>query len=479
MAMPAASTPPRSRTVVSLVVASALFMENMDSTVIATSLPAIARDLFVDPLILKLAFTSYFLSLAVFIPISGWCADRFGARMIFRWAIAVFMVGSICCGAAHSLGWLVASRALQGLGGAMMVPVGRLVLVRIVPKNELVNAMAYLTVPALIGPIVGPPLGGFITTYMTWRWIFWINIPIGLLGLVLSTLFIPNIREERTDRLDVLGFFLSGIGLSTFIFGLTVLRQDLLSTEAKLAAIGTGIVCLGLYVAHARRVTAPILDLRLLRVATFRTNIFGGFLFRIGVGAVPFLLPLMLQVAFGLSPFQSGSLTFMSAAGALLMKFTAAPILRRFGFRPVLILNALVSSVVLAMSALFTAQTPALVIMAVLLFGGFLRSLQFTSLNAIAFADLTPAQMSRATSFVSVVQQVSASGGVVVGAFVLDVTRSLRGDMALTQPDFAVAFLVVGAISALSALVNATLPAEAGAEVSGHHNGRLPVAGKS
>jgi EmrB/QacA subfamily drug resistance transporter len=479
MAMPDASPPPRSRTVVSLVVASALFMENLDSTVIATSLPAIARDLHVDPVILKLAFTSYFLSLAVFIPISGWCADRFGARLIFRWAILVFMLGSISCGASHSLGMLVASRALQGLGGAMMVPVGRLVLVRIVPKSELVNAMAYLTVPALIGPIVGPPLGGFITTYLAWRWIFWINIPIGMLGLVLSTLFIPNIREERTDRLDVIGFFLSGIGLSTLIFGVTVLRQDLLSPQGKLAAIGTGIVCLALYVAHARRVAAPILDLRLLGVATFRSNIFGGFLFRIGVGAVPFLLPLMLQVAFGLSPFQSGSLTFISAAGALLMKFTAAPILKRFGFRPVLVLNALLSSAVLALSALFTAQTPAIVIMAVLLFGGFLRSLQFTSLNAIAFADLTPAQMSRATSFVSVVQQLSASGGVVVGAFVLDVTRSLRGDMALTQPDFAVAFLVVGMVSALSAIVNATLPAGAGAEVSGHHDGRLPAARKS
>jgi EmrB/QacA subfamily drug resistance transporter len=466
--MPDASTPPRSRLVISLVVASALFMENMDSTVIATSLPAIARDLHVDPVILKLAFTSYFLSLAVFIPVSGWCADRFGARTIFRYAIAVFMAGSIACGLAHSLGALVASRALQGLGGAMMVPVGRLVLVRLVPKSDLVNAMAYLTMPALIGPIIGPPLGGFITTYFTWRWIFWINIPIGLLGLVLSTLFIPNIRERNTDRLDVVGFLLSGIGLSTLIFGVTVLRQDILPLQIKLAAIAVGACCLSLYVAHARRTVAPIIDLRLLAVPTFRANILGGFLFRIGVGAVPFLLPLMLQVGFGLTPFQSGSLTFMSAAGALMMKFTAAPILRRFGFRPILTFNAILSSVVLAMSALFTAQTPALVIMLVLLVGGFLRSLQFTSLNAIAFADLAPEQMSRATSFVSVVQQLSASSGVVIGAFALDVTRSFRGDMSLTQPDFAIAFLVVGCVSALSALVNARLPAEAGAEVSGH-----------
>jgi EmrB/QacA subfamily drug resistance transporter len=450
-----------------LVVASALFMENMDSTVIATSLPAMAADLHQDPVVLKLAFTSYLLSLSVFIPVSGWCADRFGARTVFRSAIAVFMLGSVACAFAHSLGWLVGARALQGLGGAMMVPVGRLVVVRSIPKSDFVNAMAYLTVPALIGPIAGPPLGGLITTYFSWRWIFWINVPIGFLGIALSTLFIPNIREKDVGPLDVKGFLLSGLGLSVLVFGISVSGQSFLPLPLTAGLIAFGCVCLAAYVAHARRATAPIIDLRLLAVPTFRTNIFGGFLFRIGVGATPFLLPLMLQVGFGLSPFQSGTLTFMTAAGALLMKLTAAPILRRFGFRPVLVVNALISATLLAACGLFTARTPGFVIMAVLLTGGFFRSLQFTSLNAIAFADLVPAQMSRATSFVSVVQQLSVAAGVVIGALVLDVTRSLRGDMALAQPDFAVAFFVVAAISATSALVNAQLAADAGAELSG------------
>ena len=466
--MPDDQAPARFSVILPLVVASALFMENMDSTVIATSLPAMAKDLNEDPVILKLAFTSYLLSLAVFIPISGWCADKFGARTVFRAAIGVFMLGSVACGFANGLGWLVLARAAQGIGGAMMVPVGRLVLVRTIPKDQFIGALAYLTVPALIGPIVGPPFGGFITTYFHWRWIFWINVPIGCVGLVLSTLFIPNIREREVPALDVVGFLMSGIGLSALIFGITVAGQAFVPKPLAIAAAVGGLGLLVAYVAHARRTPHPILDLSLLSVPTFRTNVFGGFLFRVGVGATPFLLPLMLQVAFGLSPFQSGSLTFMTAAGALLMKLTAAPILRRFGFRRVLIVNALVSAVLLGACALFTAGTPGSVIMAVLLAGGFFRSLQFTSLNAIAYADLTPGQVSRATSFVSVAQQLSVSTGVVVGAFVLDRTRAFRGDLALTQPDFATAFLVVAAVSACSIFVNMRLSDEAGSEMSGH-----------
>ncbi|MBV9704756.1 MAG: MFS transporter, partial [Methylobacteriaceae bacterium] len=342
-------------------------------------------------------------------------------------------------------------------------------------REEIVQALAYLTIPALIGPILGPPVGGFITTYFHWRWIFWINVPIGALGIVLSTLYIPNIRERDVGPLDIKGFLLSGIGLSLLIFGITVYGQGLVPRSLTAAAIGVGGIGLVLYALHARRTPAPIIDLKLLNVATFRTNILGGFLFRIGVGAVPFLLPLMLQVGFGLSPLQSGSLTFMAAAGALMMKLTAAPIIRRFGFRRVLTLNAVWSALLLGLCALFTADTSSVVIMAVLLVGGFFRSLQFTALNAIAFADLKPAEMSRATSFVSVVQQLSVSTGVVVGAFVLDTTRSLRGDSALTQPDFGVAFAVVAAISATTALVNLQLAPDAGAEVSGHRRAPEPI----
>ena len=309
--------------VVPLVAAAALFMENMDATVIATSLPAIARDLNEDPVILKLAFTSYLIALAVFIPISGWAADRYGARNVFRGAIVVFTLASAACGLANSLEWLVAARAAQGIGGAMMTPVGRLILLRSVPKNQLVQALAYLTVPALIAPVIGPPLGGFITTYFQWRWIFWINIPVGVLGLVLASLYMPDLKAEKMPPLDIAGFLMSGIGLSSVIFGFTVMGRDMLPSFAAPALVIFGTLLIALYIRHARRTPHPILDLSLLNIPTFRQSMTGGTLFRMTIGAIPFLLPLLLQVGFGLDPFASGSLTFAAAAGAMLMKLTA------------------------------------------------------------------------------------------------------------------------------------------------------------
>ena len=346
---------------VTLIVAVALFMETMDSTVIATSLPAIAADLHQDPIALKLALTSYLLSLAVFIPLSGWMADRFGARTVFRAAIVVFTLGSALCGFAQGLGDFVLFRVIQGMGGAMMVPVGRLVILRTVPKAELISALAWLTIPALMGPVIGPPLGGFITTYISWRWIFWINIPVGLVGITLATLYVANIREEGLPPLDVKGFILSGIGLAGLAFGFTTIGQGLFPPAVIAGLFAAGIVGCTLYVRHARTAPAPLLDLDLLKVDTFFASVVGGFLYRIGVGALPFLLPLMLQLGFGLNPMQSGLLTFASAVGAVAMKTTAAPILRRFGFKRVLVTNAVVSSLFLAAIALFTAGTPALV----------------------------------------------------------------------------------------------------------------------
>jgi EmrB/QacA subfamily drug resistance transporter len=450
-----------------LVVASALFMENMDSTVIATSLPAIAADLKVDPVILKLAFTTYLLTLTVFIPVSGWCADRYGARNVFRAAIAVFTLGSVACGFAGSLETLIAARAVQGLGGAMMVPVGRLILLRTTPKSELVRALALLTMPALLGPILGPPVGGFITTYFHWRWIFWINIPAGLVGLALATIYMPDVQEERPPALDGLGFVLSGGGLSALVFGTTVVGRDVLPSYGAPALIALGVVLLALYVVHARRRANPILDLKLLDIETFRSGVIGGSIFRIGIGAVPFLMPLMLQVGFGLTPFQSGSLTFAAAAGALTMKFTAARILRRFGFRTALLVNGVISTVFLAGQGLFTRQTPHLVILAVLLAAGFFRSLQFTALNAISYSDIAQRDMGRATSLYSVAQQLSLAMGVACAAFVLEAAQHLRGDSALAVNDFAIAFFVIAVVSGLSIFSYLRLPADAGAEVSG------------
>ena len=306
----------RSTLLTALIIATALFMENMDGTVISTSLPAIAVDLHQDPIVLKLALTSYMLTLAVFIPASGWVADRFGARTVFCTAIVVFTLGSIACGASSSLRTLIAARVFQGLGGAMMVPVGRLVLLRTVPKSDLVNALAYLTVPALIGPVAGPPLGGFITTYFNWRWIFWINVPIGVLGVLLSLRFIANLREEEVPRFDFRGFVLSGVGLLSLISGLSAIGRGIAPIWAVATMIVVGAAALFAYVRHAGQNEDAILDLKLLRIPTFFSGVIGGLIFRVGIGALPFLLPLLLQIGFGLTPFESGSLTFATAAGS-------------------------------------------------------------------------------------------------------------------------------------------------------------------
>ncbi|MEO8672156.1 MAG: MFS transporter [Tahibacter sp.] len=449
-----------------LIVACALFIENMDSTVIATSLPAIARDLGTAPIALKLALTTYLLALAVFIPVSGWIADRFGARSTFMLAIGVFLVGSLCCAASGSLQSLVAARFVQGMGGALMVPVGRLVLLRSVPKNELVEALSWLTIPALIGPVIGPPLGGFITTYFDWRWIFVINLPMGVLGIVLAHRHIPDLREAP-GPLDWVGFALSGVGLALTMFGFSTLGRHLLPTWLAAAGLIGGIVALLAYTLHARRHPHPLLDLQLFRLSTFRAGVLGGSLFRIGIGATPFLLPLMLQLGFGLSPLQSGLLTFASAAGAMFMKTIAAGILRRYGFRRVLILNALVASALLAGYGLFRATTPHLLIIGTLLVAGCFRSLQFTSLNAISYADVDSARMGQASSLAGMMQQLSLSLGVAIGGYALEFSARISGLVDTAADNFALAFFIVGAISALSAWMMWRLPADAGAEMSG------------
>jgi EmrB/QacA subfamily drug resistance transporter len=450
-----------------LIVACALFMENMDSTVIATSLPAIAADIGTSPLTLKLAITSYLLSLAVFIPASGWTADRFGARAVFSIAIGVFMVGSIGCAMSSSVTDFVLARILQGIGGAMMTPVGRLVLLRSIDKSALVNAMAWVTVPALVGPVIGPPLGGFITTYLSWHWIFLINIPIGLLGILMALKFIDPIRSENPERFDLVGLLLAGIGVAGLAFGLSVAGLGLLPWQAVVGLIAIGAIAMGIYLRHAKTTASPVLDFSLMHLPTLRASLIGGFMFRLGIGALPFLLPLLMQVGFGLSPFKSGLVTFASAVGAMGMKTLAARIIRTFGFRPVMVINALVSSVFLAACALFTTSTPLLLIMIILIVGGFFRSLQFTAINTIAYSQVETDEMSRATTLVSVGQQLSLSAGVAVGAFAVEATMSSRHASGLEAGDFWPAFVVVSIISALSAYVFWRLPDDAGHEVSG------------
>ena len=319
-----------------IILAVALFMEQMDSTVIATSLPAIAADIGTSPIALKLAVTSYLVALAIFIPISGWMSDRFGAKNIFRLAIVVFVLGSIACGFSHTIQEFVFARFFQGIGGSMMTPVGRLLLVRGTPRNELVNAMAWLTIPALIGPIMGPPLGGFLTTYLSWHWVFWINVPISIIGIALVTKFLPE-GEPRSPRpMDFPGFFLSAIAFTGFVFGMSVISLPALPIWYGFITIAVGIGRRGdlpTPLQHAKRAKFPLLDPKMLRYPLFRAGILGGSNFRVGIGAIPFLLPLMLQLGFGLNPFQSGMITFVTAIGALSSKFGAQRMFRRYGFR--------------------------------------------------------------------------------------------------------------------------------------------------
>jgi len=450
-----------------LIVATALFIENMDSTAISTSLPQIAVDLGTEPIALKLALTTYMLALAVFIPVSGWVADRFGARRIFVAAIAVFLLGSLGCAASNGLGQLVAGRFVQGMGGAMMVPVGRLVLLRTIDKAELVRALSWLTVPAMLGPMLGPVLGGAITTYAHWRFIFLINLPMGALGMWLAWRHVPELRQV-VGPLDSRGFLLSAGGLALAMFGLSAVGRGLVPAPVIGGCMIVGVLLLALYVRHARHHPHPLLRLDLFRIPTYRAGVLGGSLFRVGIGATPFLLPLMLQLGFCFNPLHSGLVTFTSTAGAMLMKTLAPRILHATGFRPVLVWNGLVAALAMCLFGLFRADTPYWLMVGVLLASGCLRSLQFTSINAIAYADIDQASMSQASSLTAMAQQVALALGVTLGGYALSLSTALSGRPDGDPLNFTFAFLGVGVISALSVLEMRRLAPDAGAEMAGH-----------
>lgn len=449
--------------IIALIVSCALFMQSVDSTILGTSLTTIAESFGTDPVRLHTTMTTYLLSLAVFMPLSGWLADKYGTRAIFRAAIAVFVGASVACAFARNLEALVAARIVQGAGGAMMVPVARLALLRSVPKDRLIAAMAWVSIPALVGPLIGPPLGGFIVTYASWPWIFWINLPIGILGIVLATIFMPDLREPDVARLDGVGFLLVALGVSGLVLGFETIADGILPVWVNWLAIALGLAGLVGYWRHARRAVAPIIDLSLLSVSTFHAGVVGGSIFRVGIGAIPFLLPLTLQAGFGYSPLASGLTTVAAAAGALTMKFGVQRIISRFGFRKVLVWNAMLSAVSVAACALFSPGTPVWVIVLVLLAGGFFRSLEFTALNAVAYADLDQRRMSRATAFASMAQQLSLSIGVGVAALSLHLLRSAGLSETNT---FLAALALIGLVIASAALVLARLPAGAGAEVA-------------
>lgn len=450
-----------------LILAVALFMENMDATVIATSLPAIAADIGTTPVALKLAFTAYFVALAIFIPISAWLADKFGAKSVFRAAVAVFIVGSIACAFSGSLQEFVFARFLKGMGGAMMTPLARLILLRTTPKNDLVNAMAWLTIPALIGPTLGPPIGGFLTTFLSWHWIFIVNVPIGLVGLVLITKYLPEVEPAPRRPMDFPGFFLSAIAFSGITFGFSLLSMPILPLWVAIASTVAGIIAAAIYVPYALRIDHPLLDPRLLLEPTYRAAVVGTSILLIGAGATPFLLPLMLQVGFGYSPFESGMITFVGALGSLVMKFVAKRLFARIGFRTALAAAAVLSAISLAGKGLFVAQTPIVIMMLVIFFSGLVRSVFFTGQNALAFADIDDAQAGPATAIHSVMRPIATAFAVALAGAVLELSSHWRGEP-LGTVDFQIAFFVIAAISSLAALPFLRMTKEAGSEVSGH-----------
>ena len=466
---------------IALLVAGAFFMENLDGTVIATAVPRMARSFGVSPVDLNIGITAYLLALAVFIPISGWLADRFGARTIFGGAIAIFTGSSIFCGISNGLWEFTAARVLQGLGGAMMVPVGRLVVLRTTAKQDLLRSIAYITWPGLAAPILGPPVGGFITTYTSWRWIFLLNVPLGILGVVVALLLIPGHRESAKKPFDWIGFVLSGAACVSLMYGLDLIgRQEIhwLTTGLLLACsltLGIGAV------RHFRRHPNPLIDLSSLRVPTFAVTIWGGSLFRIAIGATPFLLPLMFQIGFGMNAFSSGLLVLAVFAGNLLMKPATTPVLRRLGFRTVLIGNGLLVSATIFACALFSASTPTAIIVVALFAGGLFRSMQFTGLTSLGFADIQQSLMSAASTLSSMVQQMTFGLGVAFGAIALRLAglfHSANGS-SLTVGDFRIAFSLAGLVALVAVVDCLGLAPNAGAEVSGHRPVEAPSPQKS
>ncbi len=456
--------------ITAVIIAGALFMEHLDATILTTALPSMAQDFGVSVLHMSVALTSYLIALAVFIPASGFVADRFGSRNVFATAMGLFALGSLMCAWSGNLGVLVFARLVQGIGGAMMMPVGRLVLLQSVHKRDFVAAMAWMTVPGLVGPMVGPVVGGFFATYLSWHWAFYANLPLAIIGILCAFSFIEDVRGPAPGRFDSFGFVLSGLSLASLVFGLETLSRRAGSDEVAFCLIGVAVIFAVLYVLHARRHPHPILDLRLMKVTTFAASVYGGSLTRISGGALPFLLPLMMQIGFGMSAVESGLVTLASSAGALSMKIVARPILRTWGFRQSMIWNAVFSSAAVALIGAFRPDWPLTAIYAVLVVAGFLQSLIFTACNTVAYADLPSDRMSAATSLYTTVQQIMLSLGVCTATGALAGSVALGGRTAdqLTLPDFSVAFVVIAAISMLAPLFYARMPSDAGSDMSGH-----------
>jgi EmrB/QacA subfamily drug resistance transporter len=469
---PPGGTRPRGSRLTSIAIASALFMEFIDSTALSTALPTLARAFHTDPIHLKLALTSYILALAVFAPASGWVADRFGPKRVFMSAMAVFLVGSVLCGSSRSLGQLVACRLVQGLGGAMMTPVARLILVGATPRSELVSAMAWFTMPALVGPLLGPPVAGLILGVAEWPWIFYVNVPVCLAGLAAVAWLVPSNRPPHPGPFDALGFAYAAVAISALVGASETFGVEGVPREGQIAATAVALVAGAAYVRHARRRDRPVLDLALFRLPTFRASLAGGTIVRLGIGAGPLLLPLLLQVALGWTPLKAGLVTIWQTVGALSAKPAAPLLLRRYGFRGVLVATVLGSAVVTALPGSFRAGTPAWLLVALLVVSGFVRSNQFTATNTVAYADVPPDRVSAASTLATVTQQVGLSLGISFGGAVLHFTKG--AGVALTPERFTLPYLAIGAVTLLALPVYWRLPASAGSSLQGERQAASP-----
>jgi EmrB/QacA subfamily drug resistance transporter len=450
-------------------VATALFMEQLDSTIINTAVPAMAASLHVTPLSLKAVITSYILSLAVGIPVSGWMADRFGTRRVFTIAVAIFTFSSVLCGLAISAPMLVATRILQGIGAAMMMPVGRLAIIRTFPKSELLAAMNFVIIPALIGPLLGPTVGGLIVHWLSWREIFFVNVPVGLAALYLIHRHMPDYRGDTTRPLDLIGLVLFGSGTALLSWLLEIFGEHTLDPTSGAVLLLLSISLLAAYGWHARQATYPLLRLELFRVRTFRVSVVGGFVTRLGVGGLPFLLPLLYQLGLGMPAWKSGLLMMPTAAAAMGMKFISASILKRYGYRQVLIVNTLMMGITICLFALVVPGTPIGFIILLGLAQGFFNSLQFSSINSMAYADIEAPDSSMASSIASTLQQISLSFGLACGSLI---TAWYLGSVSQTNQVAVTsalhhAFLTLGILTVLSSLSFWTLRQRDGESVSG------------
>lgn len=443
-------------------------MESLDTTILNTAVPAISHALAVPALSMKSVLASYTLSLAVFIPISGWMADRFGTRRVFAAAIGIFTLGSVLCGLSSDIHVLVACRVLQGCGGAMMVPVGRLTLVRTFAKSELIRAMSFVAIPALVGPMFGPLIGGLIVGYLHWRFIFFVNLPIGIVGLVLVYMHLPDYRAAKTNPLDVVGLILFGSGVALLSYVLEIFGEHTLGTAEILGLLGVSLLLLAGYGLHARRTEFPLLELALFRIRTFAAAVTGSFVTRLGIGGVPFLLPLLYQIGLGLSPIQSGLLIMPQALAAMSTKFAMPKILTRVGYRGVLISNTIILGLLILLFATIGTATPMWLIVAQAFVYGAFTSLQYTSMNTLVYADVEAAQTSSASSIASTMQQMSISFGVAAAGLttVFFIPRSFRDNPAQMIHGVHNAFLVLGGFTILSTLVFGRLKSGDGSNVS-------------